>query len=183
MLHFHTFNNEPEDIKNMKALYFEAFPEDERAPFEILLDRANQGKGKFTLFFNEDQNFLGMVYLVYGTYFNFIFYLAVVSKYRSLGYGTEILNIMKDLNEDKALALNIEPVDKNASNYLERVRREAFYLRNGFADLGYQTKDGGLYFEMFSYNGYVKKEDYIESLRNFFGNELYESILERYGRE
>ena len=183
MLHFHTLNKEPLDLDNLKALYFEAFPEDERAPFEILLDRASQDKGKFILFYNDVNTFVGMVYLVGGPYFNFIFYLAVVSSFRNQGYGGEILKILKDLYKDKALALNIEPVDKNAPNYAERVRREAFYLRNGFNDLGYQTKDGGLYFEMFSYNGYVKKEDYIQSLRNFFGDELYESILERYGRE
>ena len=41
-------------------------------------------------------------------------------------------------NSNKAIALNIEPLDPKSDNYAQRIKRFEFYLKNGFVDTHYQ---------------------------------------------
>ena len=68
----------------------------------------------------------------------FILYLAVNDKIRSKGYGSAILQCIKQRFSNKAIALNIEPLDPKSDNYAQRIKRFEFYLKNGFVDTHYQ---------------------------------------------
>ena len=67
-----------------------------------------------------------------------ILYLAVNDKIRSKGYGSAILQCIKQRFSNKAIALNIEPLDPKSDNYAQRIKRFEFYLKNGFVDTHYQ---------------------------------------------
>lgn len=73
--------------------------------------------------------------------FVFILYLAVNDKIRSKGYGSAILQCIKQRFSNKAIALNIEPLDSKSDNYAQRIKRFEFYLKNGFVDTHYQIND------------------------------------------
>ena len=61
----------------------------------------------------------------------FVLYLAVNGEERGKGYGSQILDILKSAYVDKAIVLNIEPIDENAPNAEQRKSRLRFYNRNG----------------------------------------------------
>lgn len=71
----------------------------------------------------------------------YVLYLAVNDEIRSKGYGTKMLNQLKEMSAGKEITLNVEPLDKKADNYSQRVRRMEFYIRNGFRDTGYRLVD------------------------------------------
>lgn len=62
-------------------------------------------------------------------------YLAVEERIRSRGYGTKILDWLKH-NTSKIIVLNIEALNPDAENALQRERRIAFYNKNGIFDTG-----------------------------------------------
>ncbi len=58
-------------------------------------------------------------------------------KIYSKGYGSKLLEVLFNSYLEKSITLFIETMDdKSASNYDQRVKRLAFYERNGFVHTG-----------------------------------------------
>ena len=71
--------------------------------------------------------------------FSFVFpdlfylgFLAVDGRTRSAGYGSRILTHFRERYAGIPQLLEIEPLTRAAANYQQRMRRLAFYERNGF---------------------------------------------------
>jgi GNAT superfamily N-acetyltransferase len=129
-------------IKNSKKLYLTAFPKYERLPYGVLkfLTLLN---GVDFLEFYDGETFCGFTYNVVTNYTVFIYYLAVDDNLRGKGYGSQILTAIKNLYPTKTVTLNIEPLDEKAENYSQRIKRFAFYTKNGFYDSGYTVYEVG----------------------------------------
>ena len=67
---------------------------------------------------------------------------------RSAGYGRRILEWFADEHPDLPLFLEIEPIDESAGNYAQRLRRLAFYQRNGFTVSNMLTHEAGQTFRV-----------------------------------
>lgn len=67
----------------------------------------------------------------------------------------------------------IEPVDKNAGNYEERVRRKKFYEKNGFRDLNYTIVEKNVVYQALGYGEAVSKEEYYSMIKDYFGKILF----------
>ena len=65
----------------------------------------------------------------------FILYIAVNDKTQSKGYGSEILKKLQEECHNKPISLFIEMLDPKVDNYEQRVKRLAFYERNGYTNL------------------------------------------------
>lgn len=136
--------------KDIKKLYKQAFPKEEKAPY-----------------------YKDIV---------FVFYLAIDEKLRGQGYGSKILNSIKSKYNNHRIILNIEEIDKSSNNYEQRVKRKEFYRKNGFYDLNYTIKEVGLIYEMMCYNKEnkeVSKEEYMELMKNYFGNILFKYVYRK----
>lgn len=129
-------NDKHKDIDLISSLYESAFPDDEKAPFDTLLHREKKDNVEFVGYY-DNQDFVGFTYLIHDDNLHYIFYFAILEKYRNLGYGTKILNLLKEQYQDETIFFEIEVLDKNADNYDERKRRKDFYMRNGFKESGY----------------------------------------------
>ena len=68
-------------------------------------------------------------------------YIVVNDKVQSQGYGTKILKQIMKENKDREIVLDIEPLDKDASNYEQREKRYRFYKKNGFKKTSYFVDD------------------------------------------
>ena len=110
------------DIKTISSLYESAFPDDEKAPFLSLIERSKKDNVDFIGYFNED-GFIGFTYLIHENDLHYIFYFAIVEEYRNKGYGTKILNILKEQYKDESIFFEIETLDLSADNYEKRKRR------------------------------------------------------------
>lgn len=119
------------DLEKIHQLYEESFPEDEKAPFQQLINNIQLSTVQFLSFYNENQ-LCGFTYLIVENHTVYIFYLVIALELRNQGYGSEIVKIIQNLYNEHTLFLDIELVSKEAFNYLERKRRKSFYLKNGF---------------------------------------------------
>ena len=81
--------------KEIKKLYKEAFPKNERIPIFILKLLTRKNKADFFEIYDKEQ-FIGLVYNVYYHDIVFVFYLAVNNDLRGKGYGSKVLELIKD---------------------------------------------------------------------------------------
>ena len=72
----------------------------------------------FKAFYDDDQ-FCGVLYTAEDNKYTFVLYLAVNDLIRSNGYGTKILDWLKE-NTEKIIVLNVESLNPSAPNALQR---------------------------------------------------------------
>ena len=63
-------------------------------------------------------------------------------------------------------------LDENCDNYEERKKRKEFYLKNGFREAGYSTREYGVEYEMLYLGGNVSYEEFLALIRKYFGRTL-----------
>lgn len=167
------------DIKNNKKcnkkvikLYNEAFPKDERIPIGVLKILARKNKAKFYGIYDNEE-FVGLIYNIFYKDIVFVFYLAIDKETRGKGYGTKVLESIKQKYRNYRIILCIEPVDKNSNNYEQRMKRKNFYIKNGFKDSNYTIKEKNIIYDMLYYNKNVSLQEFQELMKNYFGKILY----------
>lgn len=163
------------DIKKNKKvtkLYNEAFPKDERIPIWLLKILARKDKAKFYGIY-DNEKFVGLVYNIFYKDIVFVFYLAIDKVTRGKGYGTKVLDSIKEKYKNYRIILCIEPVDENSDNYEQRVKRKNFYLKNGFEDSNYTIKERNIIYEMLYYNENVTSQEFQALMKNYFGKVVY----------
>lgn len=127
--------------RKAKELLREAFPPEELFPFWMLRVTALRRCVDFFAYY-DGKEFAGLSYAIEGDECSFVLYLAVNPRVRSRGYGSAILADIASTYPGKPIYLDVEPVEKGAPNYEQRVKRLRFYERNGFARTGYRVKGG-----------------------------------------
>jgi len=158
--------------KDVKRLYHAAFPADERVPFWFLMAKSRKDNAEFYSIYDKEK-WVGFVYLIGYQDIIYVFYLAVSEKERGSGYGSKILKKITAKYQDKRIILLIEPVDKKAENYEERVNRKKFYEKNGFRDLNYLVTEKNVIYSAFGYGSRVSKKEYFSLIKNYFGKMLF----------
>lgn len=191
MLQAINFKEEKFAIHSFKEIYEEAFPKSERVPLFLLKRAAKTPRADCVVFFEKTEDLhdrkyensvekenrgrtgerkaVGIAYFSHGKDFTYLFFLAVQKEARGKLYGSQILQIAKELFPNRRICLNIEELDENAADFSLRVRRKRFYEKNGFVPCGYKVIENKIVFEMFSYGGKVSHEEYREMLDKCFG--------------
>lgn len=115
--------------KEIKNLYLQTFPKEERFPFWILKHSIKKGKASLNAIVDKD-GFIGMNYTVNCDDSFYLMYFAIDKELRNNNYGSKVL---QDLNQKySTIFLSIKKPKDELSK-----RRKGFYLRNGF----YETKN------------------------------------------
>lgn len=129
---------EPVDRKNkrVKEIYMEAFPKKERMSYWMMLLMAKMEHTDFLAAYDGDK-VCGLVYMAVVDKITFIMFLAVDSRVRSKGCGSQILSCVQERYPDNAIIVSIERCDEDAENREQRLRRKRFYLDNGYQETGY----------------------------------------------
>ena len=131
----------------VQQLYLRAFPDEERLPWWIL--RLNSCRKEIELTaWMDGEIFCGFTASVTVEGMHFLLFFAVAEDRRSQGYGSAILQAIQQ--QHTAVTLNIELLDPAAPNYPERLRRFAFYQKNGFHDAFYHVWEVGGKFRVLS---------------------------------
>lgn len=125
----------------------EAFPDNERVPTDKLL-RFTKSGGELVAFYDKNE-FIGFSYFRAEMGLTYICFFAIQKEKRSMGYGRAVLEFLEKIFPNNQLVLEIEPLDKAADNYSQRLRREAFYLGCGFLASGYTSAYLGLVFDVY----------------------------------
>ena len=130
------------DKKKIKNLYHTAFPKEERLPWWLLRLWNGSGLADITAYYEAD-TFCGFTFSASRGEILFVVFFAVADGLRGQGYGSAILSYLKEENPEKTILLNVELLDKNAENNPQRIRRMAFYKKNGIYDSGYNVREVG----------------------------------------
>lgn len=139
------------------ALYRRAFPPEERVPLPLLHASAVRRRAiSFTAWVDpelsdpsaHDAEVVAFTYSFVSKDLVYLAFLAVDDRLRSAGYGRRILEWFADEHPDLPLFLEIEPIDESAGNYGQRLRRLAFYQRNGFTVSNMLTHEAGQTFRV-----------------------------------
>ena len=155
------------DLKNapspesVRQLYSAAFPKEERLPW-WLMQLLTVRKGTRLSAYYQENIFCGFTFTASYEKTLFVLFLAVDDSRRGRGYGSAILQHLKQEDPDRTILLNVELLDPKADNYDQRVQRMAFYQKNGFYDTGYDIDEVGGTFRVLATEPEPNMENYLQ---------------------
>lgn len=167
------------EFRQIRQLYFSAFPSEERAPFYLLIKRTNRENVDFLSIYN-DGEWVGMIYIINYLDLSYVFYFAINDNQRGKGIGSAVLTKIKELYRGRKFFLALERLDKNAENYAQRLSRSEFYRKNGLKKLNVSIKEGDVVFDAMGFGGEVKPDEYSKMMKNytgFFFSRLYRAEM------
>ena len=145
-------------VGKLRTLYERAFPENERRPFDEML---HETVPYLELLAIEDgKTCCGLVCLLNAADVSHIIYLAIEESLRSRGYGSAALAALHNARPGRRFIVDIERDEAGAENTVQRQKRKAFYLRNGYAETPVQYRWRGENYEILAHGGPFSKTDY-----------------------
>ena len=149
-------------LAEAKKLYRNAFPKEEQLPWWVLrLMTIPKGIDLTSYYLGDD--FCGFTHTTATDHIVFVMFFAVQEDLRGKGCGSAILEYLKKSNPGKAIILNVEPLDDDADNAEQRVRRMRFYEKNGFYDTGYYINEVGGTFRVLSTTPILDPQRYLQA--------------------
>lgn len=143
-LHFNPLTKTYWRVRN---LYHSAFPPEERPPYALLWLFSLKPAVDFSAYYDENQ-FLGLSYVVKTSQGRFVLFLAVADAQRSRGYGSIILRDIARQMPNLPCFLCMEPMDRTAPNYPQRLKRLTFYEKNGYRRQYHYYHELGVVYEL-----------------------------------
>ena len=166
MIRFEKIDENTKNLEDIKQLYMDAFPFDERIPFYIMVSVGNDRGVEFLSIYDDD-TWLGFIHTLVGEKLSYIFYFAIDGSLRQSGYGSKIIREYKKMHPKLSLA--IEPIEEDSDNIKQRKKRLAFYEKNGFETLDTKVVEMGVEFELMGAKGMeIKENDYKSLVKKFF---------------
>jgi GNAT superfamily N-acetyltransferase len=162
-------NQNDDNYSKVIYLYKKAFTTDQRIPTWILKFKLRKGKVGFNVLYADD-TWIGLIYTTEFKDIVLVHFFAISESFRSGGYGSKVMDSMKIIHSGKRIVLNIEKLDKQEKNFEQRIKRKAFYEKNGFSSSGYFVKEPGEKLEMLIFGGSISKEEIEAMYKNLFGS-------------
>ena len=156
-------------LPQVKALYESAFPANERIPIKHLLD--DKIEREFWAFFDGD-TFCGFSNSISHGDITNIVYFAVVPELRCHGYGSQILQVIREQHPDTRIVVDIEVEEdsKDAEELERRNRRRDFYLRNGFGSSPVDYVWQGEHYRLLTAGGTVTEKEFRDFWKEILKN-------------
>ena len=158
MLSMKLIGNTPEELKKAKALYYRAFPKNERRSFPELVE--NRFGSTEVFCFYDEKTFVGMACLLNSPSISHIIYLAVDESLRGYGYGSRALDLLHQSKSGKKIMVDIEIPDAQAENVEQRKKRKKFYLRAGYEEAPVKYEWRNENYEILSFGGQISETEY-----------------------
>ncbi len=150
---------------DVKVLYHDSFPIEEQVDFYSLFSGVFKDYELYAIY--DKNKLMAMAHFKETEGFVHVNYLAVKSEYQSQGYGSAFLTFIKEKFNHKALVLDIEELDEQAINNLNRIRRIKFYKKNGFKEGKYKFHWEGVLMTYMN-TGKINAEDFMRYIQIVF---------------
>lgn len=161
----------------LRKLYRSAFPACERKPFSII--RKMHRRGKTDIWYcEEDNSFVGLVTTINGDDVILVDYFAIAENCRKMGFGSKILQALRNKYSGKGIFLEIESTNVPCENLDERQRRKQFYIKNGMEELGVEANLFGVRMELLGYNCQMNFDAYKAFYRDNYSPWAAEHVTE-----
>ncbi len=124
------------DKAKLYSLAKEAFPsKEEYLNPDKLIKMQEKGEIEYLATY-DDKIFIGFIITKLYKKMVYLFFFAIEASLRNNGYGSKALQLLKQYYKDYIHTVDLELVDNNAPNNLQRISRRNFYLRNGYLSTG-----------------------------------------------
>lgn len=164
------------DMKFILDLYQQSFPETERKPFSEIERKTAMGSMEM-LIIKEKKRRVGFAITAVTEESVLLDYYAFSKEEQGKGYGSEILQLLKELYSEKLFFLEIEEPDEGAENQSERIRRKAFYLKNGMQETGIRIRLFGIPMEILAAQEDMTFEQ-CRKLYRFLYGPMYQKVVQ-----
>lgn len=165
-----------DNLEKIENLYLTAFPENERKPFDLILEKCNKGSMEIISIENDNSDFLGLAVTIICKDMVLLDYFAIAPENRGQNIGSTALKLLFERYKDKRFILEIENTEAECDNLAERIRRKAFYLRNGMSVMPFKVNLVGVEMEVLTYNCEVTYDEYYSIYKNTFSDKLCSKI-------
>lgn len=165
-LEFLELDEQFDQMKELKHLYKESFPDAERKPFGMILKGMKQGSMQCFVLLYEGE-LAGLAFVILGKTAHVLDYLAIDPQMQGKSLGSIILKQLSEIY-DKPLVVEIESTigleDKNS----QPVRRKQFYERNDFLSANQEIEFFGVEMELMSTKRQVLFDEYEKIMQDYF---------------
>ncbi len=151
------------EYKRFKALYRKAFPRAERIPVRLLMNRKPDSALKACY---DGDVFCGFYSTITVGDITHILFLAVDDGLRNRGYGSALLELISRRYPENRIILDIEAEDSKAGNNEQRIRRKAFYEKNGYVESGIKYRWRRVPYEILIRNGTITPDEFDDFWNN-----------------
>lgn len=162
--------------ERIRKLYLEAFPEEERKPFELMVNKSEEGQVELLSIESDSGSFLGMAIMVQDRDLALLDYFAISPECREGGTGGAALQMLKKRYADQRFFVEIESTLKVSAEEDMRIRRKHFYLRNGMCVQPLLVNFFGIEMEILSADCPIGYEEYHELYHMVFGAEVSDRV-------
>ena len=111
--------NYKDNLKKIENLYISAFPKIERKPFDLILEKCNNGSMEIISIQNDNNNFLGFAIMILHDDMVLLDYFAVAPESRGQNVGSTALKLLFERYKNKRLILEIENTEAEFDNFEE----------------------------------------------------------------
>lgn len=164
-----------EGLKQLYDLYMSAFPKSERKPFEVMLQKRDEGTMEL-LTIEDSGEFAGLAFMVVYKDLALLDYFAIADEKRNAGLGSKALKALQERYADKRFFLEIETTKEDSEEKELRLRRKAFYIRNEMAEMDFEVNLFGVRMEILTYNCEISYDEYFSTYREVFGERVVKNV-------
>ena len=163
-------------LEKIEALYYHAFPEEERKPFAMLLEKEKQNNVEILAVTTVDGEFLGEAITAMYEDMVLLDYFAMAPECRGKGNGSLVLKGLQERYGEKRFFLEIERTGVPAPNAEQRIRRKKFYLSNDMKLTECYVEVRGVEMEILTHDCSIEFEEYCSLYKNIYGKEIGNQI-------
>lgn len=155
-------------LSEIRALYERSFPENERMPFERILQKREAGVMRLISVEDSSGRAVGFANITLCLDALALNYLAIDESEQGKGYGTAVIRELKSRYPERSIVIDIEDDGVPSQNAEQRTRRRGFYEGLGFFAMPYRLDIFGVPSLIMSSGRAYSFEEYIEIFTQVF---------------
>lgn len=163
-------------LTKIRNLYDISFPDDEKKPFELILKKCEEKSAEILAIQDDNCEFLGLAITVLYNNMVLLDYFAISPEHRGNNVGSNALKMLFNRYSGRKFVLEIENTNIASDNCGERLRRKAFYIKNGMKAMPYIVNLLGVEMEIMTYNCDVTFEEYYSIYANVFSDNISSKV-------
>ena len=165
------------DIEQIRQLYEAAFPTSEKKPFSLILEKRAVGAVEILMIEDDKRRFRGLMITILHKDMVLIDYFAIEEKSRGIGIGSDVLKLFTARYAKKRVFLEIEStVSEDVEDYAMKLRRKAFYQKNGLAPMNFLVDLFGVEMEIMTFHCDITFEEYQGMLVHVYGEKVRDKV-------
>lgn len=170
---------EEKQVEDIRKLYESSFPKSEKKPFDFMRKKQKEGYFDMLAIEEEEGKFCGLAIMLLAGGWALLDYLAIDPGCQGTGLGSRTLEALQERYGKERLVVEIESTIREAEgsgNGRKRLRRKAFYLRNGMVPMGFLVDLFGVEMEVLTFGSRITFEQYHGIYAKVLPEEMAEKV-------